>query len=47
MVTHDPRSARLAHRTVYLFDGRVLDEQALTMPRGWAAERAGQPQRAS
>ena len=26
MVTHDPRYARCAERTVYLFDGRVVDE---------------------
>ena len=27
MVTHDPRFARFAERTVHLFDGRVVDEQ--------------------
>jgi putative ABC transport system ATP-binding protein len=27
MVTHDPRFAKLADRTVHLFDGRVVDEQ--------------------
>jgi putative ABC transport system ATP-binding protein len=26
MVTHDPRFARHADRTVHLFDGRVVDE---------------------
>jgi putative ABC transport system ATP-binding protein len=26
MVTHDPRYARLADRTVHLFDGRVVEE---------------------
>ncbi len=26
MVTHDPRYARLADRTVHLFDGRIVDE---------------------
>ena len=28
MVTHDPRYAQYAQRTVQLFDGRVVDEQA-------------------
>jgi putative ABC transport system ATP-binding protein len=27
MVTHDPRFARHADRTIQLFDGRVLGEQ--------------------
>jgi putative ABC transport system ATP-binding protein len=27
MVTHDPRYAELAERTVHLFDGRIVDEQ--------------------
>ena len=27
MVTHDPRFARYAQRTVHLFDGRVVDDQ--------------------
>jgi putative ABC transport system ATP-binding protein len=26
MVTHDPRFARYAERTVHLFDGRVVEE---------------------
>ena len=26
MVTHDPRFARHAERTVHLFDGRVVEE---------------------
>src|SRR6266487_6243186 len=29
MVTHDPRYARYADRTVHLFDGRVVDEKFL------------------
>ncbi len=28
MVTHDPRFARHADRTIHLFDGRVVDESA-------------------
>jgi putative ABC transport system ATP-binding protein len=28
MVTHDPRFARHADRTVHLFDGRVVQESA-------------------
>jgi putative ABC transport system ATP-binding protein len=28
MVTHDPRYAAFADRTVHLFDGRVVDEHA-------------------
>jgi putative ABC transport system ATP-binding protein len=28
MVTHDPRFARHAERTVHLFDGRVVEESA-------------------
>jgi hypothetical protein len=30
MVTHDPRYAALAQRNVHLFDGRVVEERALT-----------------
>jgi putative ABC transport system ATP-binding protein len=29
MVTHDPRYARHADRTIHLFDGRIVDEQVL------------------
>jgi putative ABC transport system ATP-binding protein len=29
MVTHDPRYARYADRTIHLFDGRVVDEKTL------------------
>jgi putative ABC transport system ATP-binding protein len=29
MVTHDPRYARYADRTIHLFDGRIVDEKAL------------------
>jgi putative ABC transport system ATP-binding protein len=28
MVTHDPRYARYAERSIHLFDGRVVDEQS-------------------
>jgi putative ABC transport system ATP-binding protein len=28
MVTHDPRYARQADRTVHLFDGQVVEESA-------------------
>src|SRR5574341_1450391 len=28
MVTHDPRYAQYAERTIHLFDGRVVDEMA-------------------
>ncbi len=27
MVTHDPRFARYAQRTIHLFDGRVVEEE--------------------
>jgi putative ABC transport system ATP-binding protein len=27
MVTHDPRYARCADRTITLFDGRIVEEQ--------------------
>jgi putative ABC transport system ATP-binding protein len=27
MVTHDPRYARHADRSIHLFDGKVVDEQ--------------------
>ena len=37
MVTHDPRFARYAERTVHLFDGRIVDEQAAA-DSGLAAE---------
>ncbi len=29
MVTHDPRYARCADRTIHLFDGRIVDEKTL------------------
>jgi putative ABC transport system ATP-binding protein len=29
MVTHDQRFARHADRTVYLFDGRIVDESVV------------------
>jgi len=31
MVTHDPRFARYAQRTVNLFDGRVVEESEAEM----------------
>jgi len=31
MVTHDPRFARYAQRTVNLFDGRIVDESEAEM----------------
>ena len=30
MVTHDPRYARHAQRTVHLFDGRIVDDEKKT-----------------
>jgi len=30
MVTHDPRYARHADRTIHLFDGRIVEESAAT-----------------
>ncbi len=27
MVTHDPRYAHIAERTVHLFDGQIVDEE--------------------
>ena len=29
MVTHDPRFARFAERNIRLFDGRIVEENAL------------------
>jgi putative ABC transport system ATP-binding protein len=29
MVTHDPRYARYADRSIHLFDGKVVDEKFL------------------
>jgi len=29
MVTHDPRFARYAGRSIHLFDGRIVDEQGV------------------
>ena len=38
MVTHDPRYARYAERTVHLFDGRIVSEEEAAAPgREWAA----------
>ena len=31
MVTHDPRYARRAERTVYLFDGRIVDKDPIAI----------------
>ena len=30
MVTHDPRYARYADRTIHLFDGRIVEEERIT-----------------
>ncbi|HMO64428.1 MAG TPA: ABC transporter ATP-binding protein [Verrucomicrobiota bacterium] len=37
MVTHDPRFARHADRTIHLFDGRVVEEHDTDMPAAKAA----------
>lgn len=39
MVTHDPRFARHADRTIHLFDGRIVEEsvEAVTIDNGGAA----------
>ncbi len=37
MVTHDPRFARYAQRTVHLFDGRIVDESEAEMAPSSAA----------
>jgi putative ABC transport system ATP-binding protein len=37
MVTHDPRFARQAGRSIHLYDGRIVDETALTEAAGAAA----------
>jgi putative ABC transport system ATP-binding protein len=34
MVTHDPRYARHADRTIHLFDGRVVEEHLVETARG-------------
>jgi putative ABC transport system ATP-binding protein len=31
MVTHDPRYERHADRSIHLFDGRVVEDQALEL----------------
>ncbi|PYV14265.1 MAG: ABC transporter ATP-binding protein [Acidobacteria bacterium] len=36
MVTHDPRFARHAERTIHLFDGRIVEEQ-MEAAEGWKA----------
>jgi len=33
MVTHDPRYAEFAERSVHLFDGRVVDEKTILQLR--------------
>ena len=38
MVTHDPRYANHAERTVHLFDGRIIEETKPTSLRSYAAE---------
>jgi putative ABC transport system ATP-binding protein len=32
MVTHDPRYASIADRTIHLFDGRIVEETLGTKP---------------
>ena len=32
MVTHDPRYARHADRTIHLFDGQIVSEEVLSEP---------------
>jgi putative ABC transport system ATP-binding protein len=39
MVTHDPRYADFAERQVYMFDGRIVDEQTLEKLREEEEER--------
>lgn len=41
MVTHDPRYARCADRTIHLFDGRVVDEAASEEPVEQLATQPG------
>ena len=38
MVTHDPRYARHAQRTVHLFDGRIVEEEEATRKQQESAE---------
>jgi putative ABC transport system ATP-binding protein len=38
MVTHDPRYARHADRTIHLFDGRIVEEEAATRREQEATE---------
>ena len=38
MVTHDPRYARHADRSIHLFDGRVVEEQDHRVAAGAEAE---------
>jgi putative ABC transport system ATP-binding protein len=49
MVTHDPRYAKHADRTVHLFDGRVVEEERVSsssVPRS-SSEFLGEPSRLS
>ena len=39
MVTHDPRYAQYARRTVQLFDGRVVDEQSIVSGNGTGGQQ--------
>ena len=32
IVTHDPRYARCAERTIHLYDGRIVEESTLAAP---------------
>ena len=41
MVTHDPRYARYADRTIHLFDGRVVKEEIGSVVPSEEAASAG------
>jgi putative ABC transport system ATP-binding protein len=49
MVTHDPRYAKHADRTVHLFDGRVVEEERLSSSSAFlgSSEFLGEPSRIS
>jgi putative ABC transport system ATP-binding protein len=47
MVTHDPRYAGFAQRRIFMFDGRIVDEETMHRLRHEEDQRLMRPARGS